>query len=674
MASNPFHDLYLTEAIGSSRFVELFSPEFVKHSLPLFEPGNVVLRGLQGSGKTMLLNLLKPEIRLAYHNSDYEFPVPDSHSKFIAAGINLRKSGIMDFGQLIDENSTSRQVQEFSLQFADFVNYWIVSDLLQSISRFYAHPDDELLKCIGLAPRGKLDSFVAAVAADACWFGYLNGISDLASMLQKINQRILSYRSFVNLNLATLPDDIATSKTVIGNPILKVVDALREHRLIASDTNVFVRIDQYEQLPTLNVAGHKFGAACQELIHKAIGARDPRVSYRIGTRHYAWPDSPQIYGTRDTLENKRDYIRIDIDERLTRKENRATWIFPELAQDIFLRRIRGTEFSGRMSRTAPLKSFFGDGLTPEQRALSYATNLDSRKTSLQLEPDWPEGWRNYFEGIAVESPLAGRLAVAWVRQKVKGAPQDPGPALPIDNRPWTAKPYWVKDRTEQALTQIASASRQQPIWCGEKDVIGLSGGNILVFLSICQHIWDAWLRGNRDRSVQALETPIEANRQSQGIVEASEEWLKKQTEGFDAMRRRTFVRTLGQHFYSELTGDRQMSYPGHTGFSLNAEELDKSAETATFLRRCVDYGDLYEAPHTSKTKGEKRIKYYLAPVLTPHFKIPHKHIKEPEYVHVADVRSWITPTDHSPAVAAAGSYHLGSDRQGTLWDAPPAHD
>jgi len=577
----------------------------------------------------------------------------------------------MDFGQLIDKGSTAREVQEFALQFADFVNYWIVADLLQSINIFYLQLDHHLLNCIGLNPKGRMDVFSERIAGDPCWFGYLDGVVSLDSLLERLNGRIICYRKFVNLNLAALPENITNSKTVVGNPILKVVDLLRSQNIIAADTNVFIRIDQYEQLPTLNVSEHFFGTACQELIHKAVGARDPRVSYRIGTRHYAWPDSPRIYGTQDTLENKRDYAQIDIDERLTRKENSATWIFPGFAEDIFLRRIRGTEYFGQIRRAKPLGSFFGDGLTPEERAASYANSPESRKTALQLEDEWPDDWRRYFENIAINSPLSGKLAVAWFRQRSKVDLRMLGSAPESGSKPWKESEYWVKERIAIALTQIASASRQQPIWCGESDILGLSGGNILVFLSLCQHIWDAWLRGNRNRSIAALVTPIDAVRQSQGIIEASEEWLKKQTEGLDATRRRTFVRSLGQHFYSELTSDKRMSYPGHTGFSLNTEELDKSAATAEFLKRCVDYGDLYEAPHTSKKKGERRTKFYLAPVLTPNFKIPFKHIKEPEYVHVADIQGWIAPAaPQGPTSKVVSAQNAATNPQLTLWDGP----
>jgi hypothetical protein len=37
---NPFHEIYVTESIGSERFVRLFSPFLVDKAVALFEPGH----------------------------------------------------------------------------------------------------------------------------------------------------------------------------------------------------------------------------------------------------------------------------------------------------------------------------------------------------------------------------------------------------------------------------------------------------------------------------------------------------------------------------------------------------------------------------------------------------------------------------------------------------------
>src|SRR5205823_971259 len=93
---------YIAETVPPEQFVSLFSPFLVKDvqdGLALFQPGNVILKGVQGSGKSMLLNLLKPEFRIAYKKAGEEMPIPRKLSRFIGAGINLTRSVAIDFGQ-----------------------------------------------------------------------------------------------------------------------------------------------------------------------------------------------------------------------------------------------------------------------------------------------------------------------------------------------------------------------------------------------------------------------------------------------------------------------------------------------------------------------------------------------------------------------------------------------
>ena len=89
---NPFHENYITETTTPENFVKLFSPLHLSETLDilaLFQPGNVILTGVQGTGKSMLLALLRPEIRIAYENQSVDFPIPDEYKRFIGAGIHL---------------------------------------------------------------------------------------------------------------------------------------------------------------------------------------------------------------------------------------------------------------------------------------------------------------------------------------------------------------------------------------------------------------------------------------------------------------------------------------------------------------------------------------------------------------------------------------------------------
>src|SRR5947209_2821508 len=95
--TNPFQILYVTDSPDPMVFVELFSDLPVRHAAALFQKGNIVLKGTQGAGKSMLLNLFKPKIRVAYAEARALFPV--GPQPFVGAGINLTLSGILDIGQ-----------------------------------------------------------------------------------------------------------------------------------------------------------------------------------------------------------------------------------------------------------------------------------------------------------------------------------------------------------------------------------------------------------------------------------------------------------------------------------------------------------------------------------------------------------------------------------------------
>lgn len=647
MLSNPFHDLYLSEAISEEALVEIFSPIIVELAGAVFEPGNVIVKGLQGTGKTMLLNLLRPESRIAYKKARIKFPIPKEQAKFIGAGVNLRKCGALEFAQHLQAGLDERQIQELELLFADFINYWVVSDILATILKFSDAGDESLCADIGISlEAAKLKAFAENFSTDDCWFGVHPKASSIHELQASLASRIGWYRRFLNLNIVALPNEILGSKTVIGDPILKVAEALRSSGVISDSTKVFVRIDQYEQLTTLNVAGTKYGEACQQLIHKAIGARDGRVSYRIGTRSHGWPARPTIYRTTDSLELKRDFSFLDMDELFRRRENARTWKFPDFARDIFARRLRAAAFhSHDAQKKNSLADALGDSPRPQERVAKYvstSSGLDIIQREISGIENLNASWKGYIERLAKQDVLSSWLACAWVRQKSAGSRKKGGELAgppPEDEKPW--KPYWYKERVPHALMQLASANRQALAWSGEDEILNLSGGQILVFLFLLQHIWDAWLRDNRGSATEVLEFPIPSDVQSQGVVEASQEWKTKQIEGPNARQRRVFVDAVGRHLYRRLILDKAMSYPGANGFSLRVDDLEKDVRLVAFLCQAVGYGDLYEAPHTSKNPGEKRRKYYLAPILSPVFRIPSVHTKEPEYINAGQANKWL---------------------------------
>ena len=358
--SNPFADLYVTESIGTEKFAELFSPVLANESQThaLFQPGNIFLTGLQGSGKTALLSLLRPEVMIAYRRVGPHWPLPEGLSRFVAAGINLNSSKARDFGQrmLSDE---ADPVATNALLFGDFLNYWIVDDLLHSIEVIRDDTVTQVYRTLGVhADQTKLDELAKALACHACWFGSLEGVSTYAELKRAIDGRIYSYRRFLNYN-ADLPSAIARSKTSPGEPIGVVAETLKQLGVIQEDVPVFVVVDQFEDLMGLEVESEEAtGRPLREVVMKMLSERRQQVSYRIGARPYSlYPDfgdvSYRLVGRRDEELQDHRYWR---DSRIKGGAARSVQ-----------RLLRGC-FSAEAELHGAVEEPIDDGVRPERSA------------------------------------------------------------------------------------------------------------------------------------------------------------------------------------------------------------------------------------------------------------------------------------------------------------------
>jgi hypothetical protein len=640
---NPFNELYVSETVKPDQFVRLFSPSLVSQAEEVFLPGNVVVQGVQGSGKTMLLNLLKPEVRIAYQEAGEKFPVPDCCRRFVGAGINLTTSRAVDFGQRPFPLTGGTNEQLLPLYFGDFLNYWVVYDLLRSVEILWRKNSHSFSEEVGIcAESSRMECFSDKISKRECWFGYLDKCEGYTQLKDRIASRVTEYRTFLNFNRRGISPDIVNSKTQIGEPISKTVETLRKCGVLAADVNVFVRIDQYEELLNLEEAQKDVGEGYRAVVNKALGMRDDTASYRIGTRRYAWKEDFEIFATRARLERDRNYKLVDMDLMLRRQENSRRWIFPAFAENVFTRRLEFANYEVPAQQTA-LRVVFGRGLSPEEKARLYCKRSSARL--IKVEPDWPRKWAEFLKDLAQNSPLQARLGDAWARQK-GNEKENVMHNIPKPPYPWQKK-YWAKERIDPALMQIAGRAAQRQIWEGKDDVLHLSGGNILVFVSVCQHIWNSWLRTQREAEDESSALPeIGTNEQAVGIHEASRHWFNKISENTNGNRRQRFVAHVGRLLSKRLYNDLSLSYPGANGFSVSVDDLRRDPEATQFLFEAVYYGDLFSAPHTTKMKDRRpRIKWYLNPILSPHLRLTHTHTKEPWYIPIALVRTWLEQVD-----------------------------
>lgn len=639
---NPFHDLWLTEILNPTEFVNMFSPHIVKHATELFGTGNVVVRGTQGSGKSMLLNLLSTGTRIAYEKNKVEYPSPANGQPFLASGIHLIRDNARIVASRLNEVPEEQRRNWAATTFADYLNYILCQDMLWNV-RVLAE-EQVRTGCLKSSINITLDevthsTLVSKIVESDVWFDYLKGCQTLDDVSKRISLRLQAYRRYFNFNCDSLDATVESTKTSIGEPMMVIADALREAGVVPENTLFFLRIDQHEELHALEQSSG-YGDVFRQVINRAVALREGRVSYRIGTRHYAWSDQATVWGSGAKLENMRDYVIVDLDGIYRRHETGAT-PFYDFAEDVFRRRLNATGFSLlEGAETSPLLSVFGKSLNASERAARFAKG---EKPRLSFEKDWDIRWKDELEAMWLGGqPLEAKLGEAWLRQKAQQKSGVHRNRELVDGYPWTdeKRKYWAKERKEAALVQMAGAAIQSLIWSGRKHILDLSGFNILSFMSICRAIWSAWLRNVSDSELKSLQglprIPIDA--QIIGINEASKIWFDKLREGLDGDRRTTLVNALGTWFSRKVREDKALSNPGNNGFSLLLSDLDSDSWMVSIIKNSRDQGDLIESEHTTKSNDQKpRRKWYLHPLLCPYFRIQFVRTKEPIYTNIREL-------------------------------------
>jgi hypothetical protein len=664
---NPFHEVYVTDAVPEEEFVSYFSPYLVPHVPEVFLPGNVIVKGTQGCGKSMLLRLLEPEIRLAYFTrrgrspAVGDFPVGQDLRKFIGARVNMSKNGLLDVTQTLSSKASEEEKRRLAITFGDYFNYWMLRDLLRTVGIAGQNVD----AFEGIVDSTRLNDFAEHFASQQdCLFGTAAGVSTFSELRAVVDERIVSYRSWTNGN-APLPDSIAKSRTAIGEPISRAAFCLRESGALQRDARVFLIIDQIEAFwPT---SPDSLGAMLRREIHELLGRRDGRVSWRLGARRYDWGQGHLKMRDGRELEEGRDYFTTDVDRLLRRKEH-GTWPFKAFARDVFSRRLKEA-FDGDNDPALtwlyePLH-FFGKSPAGVDWLESLVTNppsLPDKLLSLESNEKWTESWKQAIKDCYDKrcadlkpftspdygkDPVAALLMAAWGRQHGGRADRPERrfteePPVSATKEPWT-KRWWMKERMPQVFLQITGRHGQRLYWCGWDHVLNLSGSNVTFLVRLCRAVWDMWRRLHQAKGYD----PVEAAK-SGCAVPMQTQWLaihdlsRRMRELFEAQPgrpggnvRMRFLDQVAAWLGDKLMSDKALSNPGHNGFTLSRSELEQWPELRALIEEAVGWGDLYEVEHTSKSRKEKaadpRRKFYLHPILSPYYQLPQAHTKEPVY-------------------------------------------
>lgn len=638
MRGNPFYELYLGDSLSATDFVTLFSPFLIPHAQQIFLPGNVVVVGMQGAGKSMLLSLLKWQTRRKYIEAGAEFPVPQSLRRFISCSVNLTHSNAIDFGNRRWSDFDPSSVE---ILFGDFVNSLLAASLIDSI-RALANAEPALLREMGASgDRKRHSSFAAACTGISSWSEWIGKVDSLEELEKRLLTRVREYRGYLAHRSSALSAHLMETRVPLGDPLVEMVDLLRSSEVISPETNVFADIDQYEELANVKPAEtSERSVDYRAVINRALSRRDARVSYRIGSRRHSWFQHGKVMGSIGGIENERDYKFVDLDEMLRKSENSRTYLFPSFAEDVFSRRLRASNID--VAAGSALEAVYGKSLRPDEKARLY--NPNSPERAIKMDDTWRQETRDRLLLLVRKEPLSARLGEAWLLQK--------GDKFNLDVRngelPWEspAASYWKKERIELALLQIASRNQQRAIYSGKEEISELSSGNILVFISINQHIWNQFLRFEAiaaDSHKRSRVPEIGKDLQTTGAFLASQYWTEKIAEATGKSDERIkFVREVARVARERVGADRKLSYPGGTGFSLRNDELDQFPWLRDFLGELSDYGNLIQAAHTTKEKSKhSRTKWHLSPILCPHFRVPYARTKEPHYASLKEIFLWL---------------------------------
>lgn len=668
---NPFDKLYLSEAISDPRvYSRWFSPTIITgETRTLFHEGNTVLRGSNGIGKTMLLRLFSPEVRAAYLENPSNVQLPVELGNSLGINVNLLHAGFGTLGTRRLEEDEERNRQKWGLVFGDFLNYYVIAELLTTLN-YLRTKGMAVASELGVRVEAeRLDRFASALGGDACWFGGLRRPHTFETVHRRLRRRVATYRSFVNWNMDVLPTSVSQTKTVIGTPLLVAREALRTTGIIGDATAIVVMLDQYESLYHVDYGDDDgsnagMGWTLCRAVNSLLAQRRSGVFFKIGVRHYAWGKEARSLNTEQRLELGRDYQLVDLDKVLRREENPKSWIFPEFAKDVAARRIA----ENRTGNARDYQSWLRDrleSLTPDEEINKYCQR-DPAALRPDAAQDWPEWVAGFLRDLFDESKYEAKLAEAWFRQDKRQKRQL------ADWTPWTNSPrpwkrrWWAKERREALLAQMASACRQRKLYAGWDTLVTLSGGNILIFINLCREIWDHWSRAQRDSA--RAEGSIAVDIQSQAVRIVANDWLEKQKETPRGATRKAFVVRLGIGMRAALLEDRSLSYPGHTGFSLSEGELEDEPQVSRFLETAAEYGALVGLPHTTKKqKREPRRKWYLSPILCPNFEIPAIRTKEPYYAGVHEVAEWIGTREGNVAFRNRGQRRKRETRAPSLF-------
>lgn len=633
---NPFHDPLVTELIEDPiRYQQMFSERIlVGETLKVFQPANVVLIGPQGSGKSMILNLVRYSVISKWLSETGEPPEPLAQiTPYLGISVNLVRANFHAFGRrsISKAHYGAVDLELEATCAADFITHYLFREYLKGLTFLMSHEGQHLGKWLRIDKKS-VDREILKMATWDPWFGFYKNCRSLDQLVKKCEYRLSTWRSFLNANIDRVPAEVWETKALMEDSLHAMGNLLRDCGPQDEPLSLFVVFDQYEALPELN---RVHGTNLQRIINTLIKARDPVAFYKIGARTYDWGTEVRIWGAESRVEVQRDYATINLADLLMRSED-GDWLFHDFAKDVAYKRMKEEKYDE--DAVERIDKIFGP-TNPEEEARIYF----GKRTAVSIVREVSPRIKRKIESLCGNnpSPLDLRLAEAWALQRLRRGVHEHTVLAELPNYPWRNS-SWKKERIQIALLQIASLTNSKRRYFGWKTILYLSGANISSFLLLCSEIWDLATKNDLN---PFEDVPLPALVQADAIHEASNQWRNRDRNEHTGGRQRwEILSRLGPAIHDALIGDLAISNPGHSGFSLRESELSRSERgerVARFLHDAVSWAILEERAHTSKQReSATRRKWYLHPLLSPAFSVPHIRAKEPLYLTVDEVYEW----------------------------------
>lgn len=643
---NPFSDTLVSELIEDpSRYQRMFSEQIlVGETLQVFQPGNVVLTGPQGSGKSMILNLLKYAVLSRWINEESTPPaVLNAVPPYFGLYVNLVRANFHVFGRRsvrqIVHGMDAMEVNAICA--ADYLTHYLFHELVKGLMFLQGAEGEKFRAWLGVDADALTDA-VSEIGKWDAWFGFYSGLKFLTQLFDRSFERLNEWRRFLNANADELSAELWETKASMEQCLHLMGQLLRRIGSPGSAPHLFIVIDQYEALPELN---QTHGPHLQRIVNSLIKGRDPYVSYKIGARTYDWGRELRIWGAHSRIEVQRDYSIINLSDLLMRNEANKSWLFARFARDVAARRLADKGYEVSVSQ---LEQAFGKW----NAAAESRMYMKTAKRVIHAVGPVTEEVKQLVRDVCGDdaSPLDLRLAGAWfLQQRKRGVAQHELLKRLSEVRaaaaqvPWQHK-WWRKERVAVALLQLASRANQKRLYFGWKTIVELSGANITAFLLLCAEVWDTASKLDID-----FLAGIPEHVQTRAVYDAAEKWRNRdRNENVGGRERYEILTRLGFAIHETLIGDYAISNPGHSGFSVREADFragEHAERVINLLQNAVSWAILEERPHTSKQQESARRKYYLHPLLSPVFAIPHTRVKEPLYASIDDVFRWFFSTE-----------------------------